>query len=156
MAKRFAIHALVHSGYYGDPPSYHIWGLQSAVWLSIIAVQRFFMAMLFSNPFMHKSLNSLGLWALAPFSSNESLKITFVVMIWPPITGIVEFWIQDNFLKSSRLNGLKYQEKEVDHVHRYGQQDPSDMRQELLMIDSEFVLEERVANEDRVSRSLVE
>jgi hypothetical protein len=94
------------------------------------------MGLLFSSPPVHQLLDTWGVWALAPFSSDENMKIVFVVTIWPPITGVVEFWIQDSFLKSSRRkHSDKHSNKDEDDHHR----SDKDVQQELLMIDQDFM-----------------
>ena len=71
--------------------------LQVCHWVSIIVIQRTLIGLIFLC--LATPLNGFGTWALSPLHGNANSEILFVVVFWPPLTAITEFWIQDNFLK---------------------------------------------------------
>eukprot|EP00455_Lapot_gusevi_P047009 TRINITY_DN6286_c0_g1_i4.p1 TRINITY_DN6286_c0_g1~~TRINITY_DN6286_c0_g1_i4.p1 ORF type:complete len:161 (-),score=44.45 TRINITY_DN6286_c0_g1_i4:166-648(-) len=101
------------SGYYGNPPSAWIWLLQLSVWLSVIIVVK--CILFFGVIFPFKSLwNTIGSWLLGPVTSNPKTELVLVMIVFPVILNVFQFWIQDNFLKRD----LSYkQEDDPDYEH---------------------------------------
>jgi len=75
--------------------------LQLCVWLFIILLSKAILMGLILLPF-RTQLNSLGKGLLGPVSSNHTLELCVVMIIFPLLFNIIQFWIQDNILKGKR------------------------------------------------------
>ncbi len=47
-------------------------------------------------------LNSYGRWVLGPVSHNIDLELTIVMVVFPLIFNVIQFWIQDTFLRGKK------------------------------------------------------
>ena len=47
-------------------------------------------------------LNSYGRWVLGPVSHNIHLELTIVMVVFPLIFNVIQFWIQDTFLRGKK------------------------------------------------------
>ena len=52
--------------------------------------------------FTKNILDSFGKWFLGPVSHNNTLELVIVMVVFPLIFNIIQFWIQDNILKGRR------------------------------------------------------
>jgi hypothetical protein len=78
------------------PPKAKIWLIQVVHWVVIIIAQRsIILGLLKSTDAFYKA----SVLLLSPLKHSDSARLIFVMVFWPPVTAVVEFWIQDNFLK---------------------------------------------------------
>jgi len=96
-ANRCGITSIQKSGFYGNPLQFCIWVKQVVHWVSLILLQRTILGIFFYA--LKAQLKDFGDWVLEPVADDNTAKIILVVVLWPPITAVAEFWIQDNFLK---------------------------------------------------------
>ena len=75
--------------------------LQLCVWLFIILLSKVVILGIILLPF-REQLNSLGKLVLEPVSTNNTLELCTVMIIFPLLFNILQFWIQDNILKGDR------------------------------------------------------
>jgi hypothetical protein len=71
------------------------------VWLFIILLSKVVILAIILLPF-REQLNSLGKLVLEPVSSNNTLELCIVMIMFPLLFNILQFWIQDNILKGHR------------------------------------------------------
>ena len=74
---------------------------QVILWVIIILLSKCLILILILIPF-HKLLDNFGKWFLNPISHNNDLELTIVMVILPLILNLIQFWIQDNFLKGKK------------------------------------------------------
>lgn len=74
---------------------------QLLIWVSIILICKVIILCLILLP-AHNILNSFGKWILGPVSKHPNAELAVVMVIFPVLLNIIQFWIQDNFLKGSR------------------------------------------------------
>jgi hypothetical protein len=74
---------------------------QLLLWILIILVSKMLLLALILLP-AHNILNDFGRWFLKPVSHNTSAELAVVMVVLPLILNIIQFWIQDNFLKGSK------------------------------------------------------
>ncbi|CEG45667.1 Protein of unknown function DUF3661, vaculolar transmembrane [Plasmopara halstedii] len=85
------------SGEYGNPPSYRVWALQLMSWLVIIVFSKAIVVSV-----MIAAATPLGLVGELLFHSLRGYPFTelvLVMIVCPSFLNIVQFWIQDSFLK---------------------------------------------------------
>lgn len=85
------------SGVYGNPPSYRVWALQVMSWLVIIIFAKAIVVSV-----MIAAATPLGLIGELLFHSLREYPFTelvLVMIVCPSFLNIVQFWIQDSFLK---------------------------------------------------------
>jgi len=74
---------------------------QLLLWIFIILISKTILLVLIILP-AHNILNDFGRWFLKPVSNNTSTELAVVMVILPLILNIIQFWIQDNFLKGKK------------------------------------------------------
>ena len=74
---------------------------QVVLWIFIILLSKCLILALILIPF-HTLLNNFGKWFLHPVSNNNDLELTIVMVFLPLILNLIQFWIQDNFLKGKK------------------------------------------------------
>lgn len=72
--------------------------VQLCTWLGIISMTKLILYTSILIP-AKNNLNNFGEWILLPVSSNESAELAVVMVLFPLIFNIAQFWIQDTFLK---------------------------------------------------------
>ncbi|KDO34934.1 hypothetical protein SPRG_00996 [Saprolegnia parasitica CBS 223.65] len=90
-------HAIHDSGDYGNPPSYRIWGIQLAAWLSIIVFSKGIVTSVLiasAGP-----LGAIGNALFSPLAMHPMSELIVVMIICPSFLNVMQFWIQDSFLK---------------------------------------------------------
>ncbi|ETW06287.1 hypothetical protein H310_02580 [Aphanomyces invadans] len=88
---------LFESGDYGSPPSYRIWGIQLAAWLSIIIFSKGIVTSVLiatAHP-----LSAIGNALFRPLAGHPFAELVLVMIVIPSFLNVVQFWIQDSFLK---------------------------------------------------------
>ncbi|EGZ07735.1 hypothetical protein PHYSODRAFT_565589 [Phytophthora sojae] len=85
------------SGDYGNPPSYRVWLLQLSAWLVIILFSKAIVVSV-----MIAASTPLGLLGELLFHSLHGYpfaELVLVMIVCPSFLNVVQFWIQDSFLK---------------------------------------------------------
>ncbi|RLN73672.1 hypothetical protein BBJ28_00021631 [Nothophytophthora sp. Chile5] len=85
------------SGDYGSPPSYRVWLLQLSAWLVIIVFSKAIVVSV-----MIAAATPLGLVGELLFHSLRGYpfaELLLVMVVCPSFLNVVQFWIQDSFLK---------------------------------------------------------
>lgn len=75
--------------------------LQMFIWLFIILLSKALILVLILIPF-RQPLNDIGRWILSPVSHNYTLELAVIMIVFPLLFNIMQFWIQDNILKGKR------------------------------------------------------
>ncbi|KAF0687587.1 Aste57867_20706 [Aphanomyces stellatus] len=97
LALLFNCPALFESGDYGVPPSYRIWAVQLTAWLSIIIFSKGIVTSVLiatATP-----LSAIGNALFSPLVGHPFSELVVVMIIIPSFLNVVQFWIQDSFLK---------------------------------------------------------
>ena len=112
LADRHGWDSLQTTGFYGDPLSFAAWGKQLAAWLAIVLLVK---VVLGSAEYLLRSpLAALGDAIFSPVSSSPNTELLIVMVLCPGLMNLVQYWVQDNFLKSA--------EREADGGDREGRQ----------------------------------
>ncbi|KAF4320819.1 hypothetical protein BBO99_00002887 [Phytophthora kernoviae] len=85
------------SGDYGNPPSYRVWVLQLMAWLVIIVISKAIVVSV-----MIAGVTPIGLIGELLFHSLRGYpfaELLLVMVVCPSFLNVVQFWIQDSFLK---------------------------------------------------------
>ncbi|TMW62079.1 hypothetical protein Poli38472_009572 [Pythium oligandrum] len=85
------------SGEYGNPPSYRSWALQLVAWLMIIVFSKAIVVSVLiasSTP-----LGAFGEVLFHPIKGYPLAELFLVMVMCPSFLNVVQFWIQDSFLK---------------------------------------------------------
>eukprot|EP00947_MAST-08B_sp_MAST-8B-sp1_P001824 g1824.t1 len=98
-AARFRWRRVLKSGDYGRPPSLKTWCAQLTSWTLIIIVMKALLTgliILARNP-----LDAFGGWVFRPLRDAKLFytELTLVMIIGPCLMNVIQFWIQDTFLK---------------------------------------------------------
>lgn len=73
------------------------WSLQLMIWVSIVAFVKWML--LIAIIYFHLFFVRVGKMMLEPFADNPKFELVFVMIIVPAFMNILQFWVQDNFLK---------------------------------------------------------
>ncbi|KAG9400240.1 hypothetical protein AC1031_011153 [Aphanomyces cochlioides] len=98
--------SLFDSGDYGNPPSYRIWGIQLIAWLSIIIFSKGIVTSVLiatATP-----LSRIGNALFSPLAGHPLSELVVVMIIIPSFLNVVQFWVQDSFLKRDTSNLVAY------------------------------------------------
>jgi hypothetical protein len=103
-AGKYGWSTLKHSGAYGpSAPFLRTWSVQLASWLVIVAVMKMIiLAFIFG---FVQQLANLGNDIFAPLQDNPKLELLLVMILCPCLMNMVQFWVQDNFLKKAGGDG---------------------------------------------------
>ena len=71
---------------------------QLIAWLIIITINKILLLFIFIIP-LEDQLQLFGEWILKPISYNDNLELVIIMIITPICLNIIQYWIQDNFLK---------------------------------------------------------
>jgi hypothetical protein len=71
-------------------------------WVCIVAISKF--TALGIILIFYQLLEHLGIMLLTPFKNDPKLKLIFVMIIFPVIFNIIQFWFTDNVIKSKPVN----------------------------------------------------
>ncbi|KAI8075231.1 vacuolar membrane protein-domain-containing protein [Gongronella butleri] len=89
------------SGVYGDPPlsqQMKPWLKQLAVYTLSLMLMKMVVVLIFR---LCPWLESVGYWMLGWTSSDYKLQVAFVMLIFPLVMNIIQFWIIDTIVKHS-------------------------------------------------------
>jgi hypothetical protein len=94
---RYGWTELKHSGRYGDPPSLRVWAIQLLSWMLVLCVMKVIVAAaiyMFRTP-----LGIIGSLLFFPVHHHPKIELLIVMIGCPLVMNMVQFWIQDSFLK---------------------------------------------------------
>ncbi|TMW61270.1 hypothetical protein Poli38472_013733 [Pythium oligandrum] len=89
--------SLKHPGRYGDPPSLRVWTIQLLSWMGVLVVMKAIVAIaiyIFRTP-----LGFMGSLLFYPVHNHPKVELLIVMIGCPLVMNMVQFWIQDSFLK---------------------------------------------------------
>ncbi|OQR83541.1 hypothetical protein ACHHYP_14594 [Achlya hypogyna] len=95
--------SIVHSGEYGDPPSFRIWIKQLGAYVFVLLTMKIFVTLLMYVAY--KSLAAMATAAFAIFARHRHLELVIVMILGPCAINVVQFWVLDNYLKTSSVKG---------------------------------------------------
>ena len=102
---------------------FRIWSIQLGSWLAIIlAAKGIVTSVLIATA---GSLGALGNWLFSPLEYHPFAELLIVMVLCPCFFNIMQFWIQDSFLKRGNTPSTPY--------HRYGKSKPGQFDQSLQM-----------------------
>lgn len=93
--------SLQHPGRYGNPPSLRIWFLQLIEWMGILMVMKIIVGVsiyVFRTP-----LSIIGSLLFYPVRTHPKVELLIVMIGCPLVMNMVQFWIQDSFLKDHNI-----------------------------------------------------
>jgi len=96
-------------GEYGNDllnPSLFIWFYQLIVWLIIIIISKLFILIFFFQT--SNELDYILGYLFEPIQRYPNIELILVMIVIPFILNVIQFWIQDNFLKGKK--NLKFQQ----------------------------------------------
>ncbi|CEG40374.1 Protein of unknown function DUF3661, vaculolar transmembrane [Plasmopara halstedii] len=88
-------------GYYGSPPSWRIWWIQLLQWCFILTIMKVIVGLvlfIFSTP-----LGWMGYLLFYPVHHHPKIELLIVMIGCPLFMNMVQFWIQDSFLKNDKI-----------------------------------------------------
>ncbi|KAJ0398005.1 hypothetical protein ATCC90586_004697 [Pythium insidiosum] len=97
MAVRQNWPSLKHPGRYGDPPSLRTWTIQLLSWMGVLVVMKLLVGItiyVFRTP-----LGFIGSLLFFPVRNHPKIELLIVMIGCPLVMNMVQFWIQDSFLK---------------------------------------------------------
>ncbi|CAO3632941.1 unnamed protein product [Cunninghamella blakesleeana] len=104
------------SGVYGDPPlkeQIKPWLKQLSVYTLSLMIMKVLVVIIFH---LCPWLEDFGNWVLGWTSGNYKLQVAFVMLVFPLIMNILQFWIIDNIVKHHDKNPIRLR-------HPYGDDD---------------------------------
>lgn len=84
------------SGNYGHPPNWQWWVKQAFIYFLGLFAMKFCVFLMFQ---FFPWLGWVGDWALRWTEGKEWVQITFVLLIFPLIMNVAQYWIIDSFIK---------------------------------------------------------
>ncbi|KAK9712710.1 hypothetical protein K7432_006962 [Basidiobolus ranarum] len=108
-------------GEYGHPPDVLIWLRQLGWFIGMSMVNKLLLLVIYSIPFVLPIVRAL----LAPFRPLPKIEVVFVMLLFPLVMNIMQFWLIDQLLKE------KFMDSTLD-----------DDREVMEMDDAEFLLED--------------
>jgi len=85
------------SGDYGNPVNYNVWAKQLGVWLLVIPLVK--LLLLSVIVLLLKPLSYFGAFVLGWLQPTPNLELAVVMVVCPCAMNLVQYWIQDTFLK---------------------------------------------------------
>jgi len=73
------------------------WSLQLMIWVSIVAFVKWLL--LIAIIYFRLFFIEIGKRMLEPFADDPRVELVFVMIVVPAVMNILQFWVQDNFLK---------------------------------------------------------
>ncbi|KAI8576139.1 hypothetical protein K450DRAFT_258196 [Umbelopsis ramanniana AG] len=102
----------VQSGVYGDPPlinQFIQWGKQLLIYITALVLMKLVVVLIFAIcPFLF----DFGQWVLEWTMSNYKLQVVFVMLIFPLVMNIIQFWVIDTIVKHNEKQEISL----GDHV----------------------------------------
>eukprot|EP00742_Colponemidia_sp_Colp-10_P003060 GILJ01003263.1.p1 GENE.GILJ01003263.1~~GILJ01003263.1.p1 ORF type:complete len:315 (-),score=34.18 GILJ01003263.1:262-1107(-) len=92
----------LHTGDYGDPPSYVKWGKQLLMWLLVVVLTKGVLVGLAIPLAVY--LEYFAELSLMPFKHIPKFKLVFVMIIIPVVMNCIQFWVTDSILKKKTIS----------------------------------------------------
>ena len=89
--------------------------LQLIIWLMIITIVKLILFYGVLIPFS-SSLATIGTTILSPISNNDEVELIIVMIVVPFSLNIIQFWIQDTFLKHDNLENSNNNIDNIDNI----------------------------------------
>ncbi|DAZ95738.1 TPA: hypothetical protein N0F65_006335 [Lagenidium giganteum] len=89
--------SLKHPGRYGDPPSCRTWWIQLTSWVIILVVMKLIVGVLLYV--FRAAITFAGAIVFYPVRNHPKIELLIVMIGCPLVMNMVQFWIQDSFLK---------------------------------------------------------
>ncbi|OBZ84551.1 hypothetical protein A0J61_07399 [Choanephora cucurbitarum] len=102
------------SGVYGSPPlgnQLRVWAKQLGAYVLALVVMKLVVVILFS---LCPWLETLGEWVLSWTMGNYRLQVLFVMLVFPLMMNIIQFWIVDTIVKNTPSQFIQLAEDEDD------------------------------------------
>lgn len=80
-----------------EKPDYKAWLMQLGVWCIIVMLVKWMLVGLIY--LLRDYLSEAGQFILSPVDSEPKLELVIVMVLVPSLMNIIQFWVQDNFLK---------------------------------------------------------
>eukprot|EP00644_Phytophthora_capsici_P015323 jgi/Phyca11/113357/e_gw1.24.394.1 len=97
LALRFDWASLKVPGDYGTPVQIRAWILQVISWILVISTCKFIIATLIVA--FQKPLGAFAVFLFKPLEKHPEVELALVMIACPCFMNMMQFWIQDNFLK---------------------------------------------------------
>ncbi len=91
------------SGDYGHPPNVNWWKRQTIAFICCLFVMKFMVVTIFR---LFPVLFDIGEWLLGWTLYNAKLQVVFVMLIFPLVMNILQFWLVDQVIKK-KLESVK-------------------------------------------------
>ncbi|KAL1924295.1 uncharacterized protein VTP21DRAFT_7330 [Calcarisporiella thermophila] len=109
----------LRSGEYGEPPlraQLARWSKQCALFIVALIIMKAVVLLLFSlMPF----LVDFGRWSLAWSMGNTKLQVVFVMLIFPLIMNIVQFWLVDQIVKKKTRKDIRLEKEDEEAFNEF-------------------------------------
>ncbi|KDO35089.1 hypothetical protein SPRG_01154 [Saprolegnia parasitica CBS 223.65] len=103
LATRLQWTSIMHSGEYGDPPSFRIWLKQLLAYVVLLLTMKVLVLLLLYAAY--KQLAALATSAFAVFAHHRHLELVLVMILGPCAINVIQFWVLDNVLKTTTAKG---------------------------------------------------
>jgi hypothetical protein len=80
-----------------DKPDFKAWGMQLGMWCLVVLIVKWSLVGLIFV--LRNFLSTIGVFVLSPVESDPQLELVVVMVFVPCLMNIIQFWVQDNFLK---------------------------------------------------------
>lgn len=143
----------IQSGNYGDPPKSWWWLKQSVIYFIGLFSMKFCVLIIF---LLMPWISKVGDWALRWTEGNERLQIAFVMMIFPLIMNVMQYYIIDSFIMKKDSGHERLVSEDPDEDLRYDDDDvlstnaisPGDSGDDVERLKSPIVVKDAEAEYD--------
>ncbi|KAI3329310.1 hypothetical protein HD806DRAFT_519526 [Xylariaceae sp. AK1471] len=104
-------HESIQSGNYGNPPNAWWWLKQSVIYFCGLFGMKICVLLVF---LILPWISRVGDWALKWTEGNERLQLVFVMMLFPLIMNIIQYYIIDSFIKMKEMGHERIPQEDVD------------------------------------------
>ncbi|ORY06551.1 hypothetical protein K493DRAFT_310497 [Basidiobolus meristosporus CBS 931.73] len=132
----------LRTGEYGHPPNVSTWLRQLGWFIGMSMINKVILLIIYSIPFVLPVVRAL----LSPFKPSPKVEVVFVMLFFPLVMNIIQFWFIDQLLKEKHITPV------LDSAHETMEMDASDY---LLDVDEEesFEKEPESGTQDRSEES---
>ncbi len=121
-----------HAAYYNDltmQVNFRVWLKQVICWICVVLTTKTLLAIPFC--LLYKDISRLGQAMFSPFGQHPKFVLIFVMLIWPTVCNIIQWWIVSDFLRHREAVGSTRQDYHYRTVAEYGT-DGSDENEERI------------------------
>ncbi|KAI1147157.1 vacuolar membrane protein-domain-containing protein [Nemania diffusa] len=104
-------HESIQSGNYGNPPNAWWWLKQSIIYFCGLFGMKICVLLIF---LILPWISRVGDWALGWTDGNERLQIFFVMMLFPLIMNVIQYYIIDSFIKKKDVGHERIPQEDID------------------------------------------